>query len=212
MKKEKKVKIFLAVLVMICLVQGAIIYFLVRPDRNTIKNMDDFTNLIHKKFNRDQKSQWDSFDKYFNDDFFSREQNPFDELEKFHKRMEDMMGKSLNDSFSKSWDSWLQDRFSPTKDQMDMKTEESKDEYTITISVPDLHDNKLVIDIDENGISIKGDFKQLFEKKDSDGRVISKQEKRKSIEKRFPIPHDADYEKADVKQLENEIIIKLPKK
>ena len=74
--------------------------------------------IEYKKFNKDQKSQWDSFDRFFDDDFFNRERDPFEALEKFHKRMDKMMGKSLNDSFSQSWDSWLQDRFSVGSDQI----------------------------------------------------------------------------------------------
>ena len=211
-KQKNRIKTLVVVLVMICLVQGGIIYYLVHPGRKITDSIDDFSNRLHKKFGRNQKSQWDSFDRFFDDDFFKREQNPFNELEKFHKRMEKMMGKSLNDSFNQSWDSWLQDRFSTGSDQMDMKTEERKNEYIITINVRNLKDNKLIIDIDENGIEVKGDFTQALEKKDSSGRIISKQEKRQSITRKFPIPGDADYKKADIKHQDDEIIIKLPKK
>ena len=101
-------------------------------------------------------------------------------------------------SFNRSWDSWFESRFSGSPGQMDIETKEKENSYLVILKIPNLKDNKLDIKIDENGISVNGDLTQIIEQKDADGNIISRRESRQSIARKFPIPGDADHEKANI--------------
>jgi HSP20 family molecular chaperone IbpA len=210
-KSKHKIKALVIFLAVLCLVQGSIIYYLLRPEPTTSNNIEDFSSYIHKRFKQNNKKNWDSFDRFFDDDFFNRQSDPFDAMERFHKRMEEMMEGKLREPFNRSWESWFENRFSDNTDEIKIETEEKRDAYIITINTQNLKDNVLNINIDKDGISIKGDFTKIIEKKDSDGTILSRQERRQSITRKFPLPKDANYQKANIEHKTTEIIITLPK-
>jgi HSP20 family molecular chaperone IbpA len=125
--------------------------------------------------------------------------------------MEEMMDQTLREPFNRSWESWFDSRFSDNGGNIEIETQEKREAYIITLKTKDLKDNQLDINIDQDGISIKGDFTKVVEKKDSHGNILSRQERRQSIARKFPIPEDADYQKANIEHNQNEIIITLPK-
>ena len=121
------------------------------------------------------------------------------------------MGRQHRDIFRDSWNSWFGDRFFGGSDDVEFDQKEKRDSYVITLSIPNLKKNRLDIKIERDGISISGEFSQVAEKKDADGNIISRKEVHRTISKHFPIPGDADYEKAEVKNEKDKIIITLPK-
>jgi HSP20 family molecular chaperone IbpA len=123
-----------------------------------------------------------------------------------------MMSRQDGETFRHSWDSWFGNRFLGGSDDIEFQQQEKRDSYEITLRIPNLKENKLDVKIEKDGISVSGDFSQTAEKKGADGNIISKSEVHRSISKNYPIPPDANYEKASVENKEDKIIITLPKK
>lgn len=212
--KEKNhygAKLSLLLLVIICLVQGTVIYYLTRNTSDKFNNIEDFSSFIHNQFKKDNKQLWDNLDNYFDRDFFQKHPEPFAAMEKFHQDLEKMMDKNFKNPFSYSWDSWIANRFSGLDDTIDMTSQETKDSYIITLTMPDSKDNKLDINIDENGISLQGEVSKTVEKKDSKGNIVVRNEMRQSLSQQFSIPADADYKTAEIKNHSNKIVIKMQK-
>ncbi len=188
-------------------------FYLLKPEQSVFKNADDFSSFFHKKFNAENKNQWDRFDSFFNDDFFQNQNDPFGAMDIFHRNIEEIMKKSLRPSFRQSWDSWFDDRFFHYDDKIHMQISETQDSYIIEFTMPaGLQDNELNVDITKENISIDGNFTKIIEKKDADGKIIARNESRESISQKFPIPENADFEKASIDQKEDRIIISLPKR
>ena len=213
-KKKYKIVVLLAVfLVVVCLAEGFIIYK--QHAKGSAKDSDNtfetFSSSLRNKFKKDQKERRNDLDQFFDDDFFSRQTDPFSEMERMQKQLDEMMGRQSRGMFNDSWNSWFGDRFFGGADDVEFNQKEKKDSYIITLRIPNLKKNKLDIKIDEDGIGISGEFSQIAEKKDVDGNIISKREVHRTISKKFPIPSDADHQKAEVKNKKDKIIITLPK-
>ena len=133
-------------------------------------------------------------------------------MERMQEQLNKMMGRQNKGIFNDSWNSWFGDRFFGGSDAVEFDQKEKGDFYIINLRIPNLKENKLDIKIEEDGISISGEFSQIAEKKDADGNIISKREVHRTISKKFPIPGDADHEKAEVKNKKDKIIITLPKR
>ena len=217
MESNIKFKIILSlviVLAAVCTAEGVIIYK--QYKKNIHKNFEDtfesFSSNMLDKFKRERKERDDMFDHFFDDDFFSRQADPFAEMERMQKQLDKMIGSQSRGIFNDSWNSWFGDRFFGGADDVEFNQKEKNDSYIITLRIPNLKKNKLDIKIDENGVSISGEFSQMAEKKDADGNIISKREVHRTISKNFPISGDADHEKAEVKNNKDKIIITLPKR
>ena len=212
-KKYKIVVLFVVFLVVVCLAEGFIIYKQYAKDsaKDSDNTFETFSSSLRDKFKKDQKERRDEFDRFFDDDFFSKQTDPFAEMERMQKQLDKMMGRQSRGIFNDSWDSWFGDRFFGGSDDVEFNQKENKDAYIITLRIPNLKKNKLDIKIEKDGISISGDFSQIAEKKDADGKIISKREVHRTISKKFPIPSDADHQKAEVKNKKDKIIITLPK-
>lgn len=217
MEKNKKYKIAVLLMVLLavaCVVEGIFIYtqYVKNDSKHANDTFESFSLNMLDKFKRERKERDDMFDRFFDDDFFSKQSDPFAEMQRLQRQLDDMMGKNHRGTFRDSWDSWFGDRFFGGSEEIEFDQKENKNSYIITLRIPNLKENKLDIKIDQDGISISGDFSQIAEKKDADGNVISKREVHRTISKKFTIPGDADHEKAKVKNKKDKIIITLPKK
>jgi HSP20 family molecular chaperone IbpA len=216
MARPKKHYVLLAVIIVllaVCLVQAVIIFRNVErgPISGDFRNGESFSHFLTEKLKKERDDQWDLLDRFFGDEFFAKQNDPFTEMDEFHQRMNRMMKKSLRPSFDYSWDGWFNNRFLGGNGDVEIRTEEKKDSYLITLDIPNLEDNELNITINEDGIAIEGELTQIAERKDARGNVIGRQEVHRSISKRFPIPHDADHEGAEIDNEGDRIKISLPK-
>jgi len=216
MKQNKKSTILTVLVVFlaaVCVVEGIIIYKQDKKDspKQSVETFESFSSNMLDKLKREQKEQDDMFDRFFDDDFFSRQPDPFAEMQRLQKQLDEMMGRNHRGIFRDSWNSWFGERFFGGSDGVVFDQKEKNDSYIITLRIPNLEENKLDIKIEQDGISISGEFSQTAEKKDPDGNVLSKREVNRTISKKFPIPDDADYEKAHVDNKKDKIIIVLPK-
>ncbi len=217
MEQKRKFKIIISLVIILavfCVVEGFVIYKQHRNNSETDINdtFETFSSSLLDKFKKERKERDDMLDRFFDDDFFSRQADPFSEMERMQKQLDKMMGRQNRGIFNDSWDSWFGDRFFGGSDDVEFDQKEKRNAYIITLRIPNLKENKLDIKIEEDGIGISGEFSQIAERKDSDGNVISKREVYRSISKNFPIPGDADHAKAEVKNKKDKIIITLPKR
>jgi HSP20 family molecular chaperone IbpA len=171
------------VLVAVSAAEGIFIYRHTAQPSNTIdeNNFDSFSSQLEDLLKRDRHSTWDMFDRFFNDDFFSKNKAPFSEMEQLRKRMNDMMEKEMQGTFDHSWNTWFDDHFLSDNSGVKMQTTDKGNAYIIKLKIPNLKDNHLNIKIDEKGILVDGECTQLAEKKDDKGNVISKQEIHRSM-------------------------------
>ena len=210
-KKHYWFQVVIALLVIACVGETTYIYRVTRKQQAQFTNPDEFSSFIHNQFQNDNKRLWANFDNFFNDDFFRNHSDPFTAMEKVQQRMGNMMEASLKDPFHHSWNSWIDNRFAGVDDAINTTSKEPKNAYIITLTTPDLKSNQLNINVDENGISVKGDVSKVVEKKDSKGSVISQNKMEESISEQFPIPPDANYKTAQIDTHNNKIVITLPK-
>ena len=210
-KKHYWFQVVIALLIIACVGETAYIYRITHKKPDQFTNPDAFTSFINNQFQQDNKRLWANFDNYFNDDFFQKNSDPFSAMEKVYQRVENMIDPSFKDPFRQSWDSWIDRRFQGADDKIRTASRETKDAYIITLTAPDFKNNQLNINVDENGISIKGDISKMVENKDSKGSIISRNKTEESISEKFPIPADANYKTAHIENHNNKIVITLPK-
>ena len=191
---------------------GKLTKILTQNKPHTFNNIQDFSSFIHNQFNQDNNQLWNNFDNYFDKDFFQKQPEPFVAMEKFHQGLEEMMEDNFKNPFNHSWDSWIADRFSGLKDTVNITSQGTKDSYIFTLTVPNLKENQLSVNIDENGISLQGEISKLVEKKDSKGNIVVRNEMKQLIAQKFSIPADADYKTAEIKNQNDKIIITVQKK
>ena len=213
--KSKIIGMAVIFLIVVCCVQGWIIYrnsHQLSLDPDIFQNEDHFSTFLDEQFQTDKNKKWNLFDRYFNDDFFSNRSDPFEEMARMHKQLDEMMSGHSGNVFSDTWDDWFDDRFFGGSSEIDINTKEEKDAYVITINIPNLKENKINIHLEKDGISIDGDFSQTIEKRDDDGNIINKHEIFKNISRTIPVPDGVDIDKAVVDRNGNNILIRLPKK
>ncbi len=200
-------------LLVVCAVEGFFIYRHGNEKFNVSNemNFDSFSSQLRNQMQNNRKDNWELFDRFFDDNFFSSQKDPFHEMERLHKRMNEMMEKEMKGALDHSWESWFGDRFLGKSSDMEMQTTEKGNDYIIKLKIPNLKDNRFNIKIDKDGLSVDGDYTQTAEKKDSQGNVVSKEEVHRSLSRKFSLPPDADYERAKVDNQTDEIIITLPK-
>jgi len=112
------------------------------------------------------------------------------------------------DAFSQS----LLDEYKQNKsDAISIQTEEEEDRVVINVNVPNLRENNLNVTVDTSGVHIEAEVEQVVEKKDSEGNIISSSKVHRKRNQTFPLPHNTDYEKAQMEYKENKVIITIPK-
>ena len=181
------------------------------------KNFDAFFHNLDQQFQAERRQSFQLLDNFFNDDFFNNTEEPFQAMEKIHREMLNRMGKNLKGTFDNSWDAWFKDRFSdtgllPGDALLNERTEETKNAYIYHFTTPNLNGRKLNVQIDEQGITIQGDYIRQAGKTNDKDKVIARQELHSSIYERFPIPEGVDLDKAKIDNKDNEITVRLPKK
>jgi len=171
--------------------------------------VDSLFEKLKNKFDRDSESSGDIFDRYFNDDFFSRHSDPFKEMEEWHSKIMKRFDSYNKHIFGRSWDDWYSGKFG-TED-IEVKTKESDDKITMEINIPGLKNNSINIDINENRIKIDCDIKEIHERKDDEDMKYFKSSSHRHFSRILPLPENADADKADIKTKKNKVIIIFPK-
>lgn len=141
------------------------------------------------------------FDQFFNDDFFGRSRDPFEEMRRMRERMakefkEPSEGESL-------FDSWYGKRFGGAAAEI-TKREDDKFVY-YDVSVKGLEANKLNAKVENGQIEISGEINQKTED------LGQRSEMRSSFHRSFPAPPNVDPNKVQMEQQKEKLVLKFPK-
>ncbi len=214
-KKYRQLIVLIVVLILVCVVQGFFLlkdsdfsFFWWKEKDNTVEAL---SQSLLDEYKNNQQDHWGRFDQFFDDDFFKHRSDPFQAMEDMQRRMREMMEKDFQKPFSNSWDSWFNNRFHKDSNDLTIQTEEEKENYVITINIPNLKENNLNVSIDESGVHIEAEVEQVVEKKDSGGNIISSSTVHRRLNQIYPIPHDAEYEKAKMEYEKDKVFITIPK-
>jgi len=218
MKSDNKKRtwiIIVSVLSVVCLVQSVIIFsplFKKSPAGNILQDFDAYSSHLNQKYKDQAQDNFELFDRFFNDDFFSKNTDPFKEMERLSRELQHRMSGSNQNRFKNYWDEWIGKRFSKDKQNIFIKTKEKNDAYIVTIEVPNLEENSLDIDINEDVISVDGTFYKKIERKDDNGNIIGTHEIKQIFSKKIPVPGSINAADAKIQNKEERIIITLPKR
>lgn len=153
------------------LVLGAGAGYLIAQNTKHKDNTSNYIDeIIKKHIEQTQKMEQEIFDSMFDDNFFSRDYNPFAEIEKFRKRMEKILGNSTaGDIFNDSLSKWLKERIADSDfsdESLTVKTQENDEFYTVEIENKDPSNSALYIDVKSDYIKITKEKKSKDEKED----------------------------------------------
>ena len=166
-------------------------------------NIDSTLNELKKNFtNRDKV-----FDDFFNDDFFKNHLDPFEEMNRMRKHMQDSLD-SFNKGFENSFEGWFSNRFGGGSAQ-DFQTREDEDFIYYDIEVEGLNGQDVNVKIENKNVTVAGNIQKTEEKEDQGFK--RKESYSSSFQRRFPVPGDVDSDNAQVDVKKERIIIKFPK-
>jgi HSP20 family molecular chaperone IbpA len=142
------------------------------------------------------------FDQFYNDDFFSRSHDPFEQMRQMRKRM--MKDFDPSNSGSGIFDSWYRDRFGGG-DAGDIKKREDKNFIYYDIAIKGVDKRNFNFKIADGQISISGQVENKSEE-NGNGTYFSS-----SFHRSFPVPPDVDAKKVQVEQDKDLVTLKFPK-
>jgi len=158
-----------------------------------IKNHIEEQKAIEKEF----------FDSLFNDKFFSREYDPFKEIENFRERMNKIMGN--NKIFSDSFDLWSKSRLSD--EEIKIKSYEKENDYIMEIDLSNLKDKNISVDVKKDYVKIYHNSRNI--KEENKDRNIYKHYSTTTIEKYISLPQKARGKEHTIEKQGDKIIIKF---
>lgn len=141
------------------------------------------------------------FDQFFNDDFFGRSRDPFEDMrrmrEKMMRQFEPKEGSGL-------FDSWFQKKFGGG-DAGNIKQREDDHFVYYDISIEGLKHEEVNVKVENGQLSISGQVEKKTQEGDS-GTFLSS-----SFHRSFPVPPSVDTNKVQMEQKDGKIIVKFPK-
>jgi HSP20 family molecular chaperone IbpA len=142
------------------------------------------------------------FDQFYNDDFFSQANDPFEDMRKMRNQMllQFDQPKQGGDLF----DSWYQKKFGGGNAGEIKKREDDQFIY-YEVTIRDVEKEKLKVKVENGQISISG---QIESKSEDDGNVSYSSS---SFHRSFPAPTGVDVERFKMEQNQDRLIIKFPK-
>lgn len=150
------------------------------------------------------------FDTLFADDF-SAQREPFDEMKKMRKQMEEQM-KSFEDKshvMSNPFDSWFSDKFGGgTIDDISKREDENFVYYDV--KVDDVNSTSINTKVEKGYITIGGTTEK---KSNADGKGSGSSQSvfKSSFNRTFPLPENVDEKKLQMLTDKNVITLKFPK-
>ena len=162
--------------------------------------------MIKKEIEERRKIEKEFFDSFFNDKFFSREYDPFEEIEEFKKRMESIAGKN-NLYFSEPFNEWLEMK---TGDG-DIKIErrDAPGEYTLAIDISNLRNKNLSVEVKNDYVKISYDSKKTGEEDRQNIKYRTYSAIR--MEKYISLPESVRGKEHSIEKEKDKIIIKFKK-
>jgi HSP20 family molecular chaperone IbpA len=144
------------------------------------------------------------FDDFFNEDFFGRSRDPFEEMRRMQKQLLNQFDQP--DQFQGSFDEWYKGRFGGG-DFAEIKQREDDQFVYYDIDLNGKTPKELKVDVKDGQISINGKFESEVDGKDSSSHYFSS-----SFHRSFPAPSHVDTQNFKMNQEENKIVLKFSKR
>ncbi len=142
------------------------------------------------------------FDQFYDDDFFGRTHDPFEQMRKMRKHM--MKDFDNLDQGGGMFDSWYRRRFGGG-DAGEVTKREDKDFIYYDIAIKDLNKEKLNVKVENGQITISGQAEKKSEE-NGNGSYFSS-----SFHRSFPAPPDVDANKVQMEPSKDKLTLKFPK-
>jgi HSP20 family molecular chaperone IbpA len=136
----------------------------------------------------------DFFDDIFDDEFFRDNRSPFKQIEKMKERMNKLFKNSFEDFSSNNiFDVWYKNKFGGKVG--DIKQFEDKTSIYYKVHLPQIDKKNVKIDVRNGMVNISAKSEKVIEEKKKG--VSSKSSFKQTLERRFPVPSNANQEKVD---------------
>ncbi len=164
---------------------------------------------LREDFQNNSKKRDDIFDNFFNDNFFSQEDNPFKRLQEMQERLSKSFRGNNSNPFAPGWNSWYGNKFET--DDMEITTRDKKDKIVMTFKIPGLKNNTMNLDINEKRIKLGCDIEEQIEEKDQDGNTLYQSKSHRHMSKILPVPDNVYTDNPKVETKDDELIITFQK-
>ncbi|MGC9070862.1 MAG: hypothetical protein ACP5IO_06095 [Elusimicrobiales bacterium] len=193
---------------------GIIASFLVAHEKD--KKYDDvyyWDRLLKRHIEETKKMEKEIFDSIFNDKFFSKDYDPFMEIENFRKRMKKMLEAVDYDIFSNSFNRWFDERIiNPNSHLTDIKLMTSENDEIYTVEIENTEPKNLNISIDIKPDHIKITSQRMVENEKEQKNIKSYQSSYFKYIRYFSLPPHIRGKDYSIENSPNKIIIKFKKK
>lgn len=149
------------------------------------------------------------FDSLFDDNFFNQN-DPFEEMKRMRKQMEERMEEFGNSrrSMSNPFDSWFSDKFGGGTIN-DISKREDGDFVYYDIQVDDVNATSINTKIENGYITITGSLEKKSQSLDNDDSAQSVF--KSTFNRTFPLPEHVDQNKMQMIPQNGKIVLKFPK-
>lgn len=127
-------------------------------------------------------------------------------IQRIKNEIDDLFSRVFNDSFL-STPSFSTDSFVPK-----CNIEEKRKHYLVEVEIPGVDPNDVIIELDGNVLTIKGERKRKIETEDEENKVHVIEQSYGSFHRSFTLPDNVDADAIDAKNKNGILTIKLPKK
>lgn len=149
-----------------------------------------------------------TFDRVFDDDFFSSSGDPFSQMKKMRKNMLKRFESFEDDSGSGLFDSWFKKRFGGGQPG-DIQTREDDKFVYYDVFVKGLSKEKVDIRVEDGQITVSGTVRN--ESNDESEGTASSFFSSSTFHRSFPVPPNVDSGKVQMEQQGDKIVVKFPK-
>jgi hypothetical protein len=163
------------------------------------EDLDRWERRLHDEIARTGRLGDKDFDALFGDDFFRRRFDPFAEVDRVSRKLEDGLEASERGLFSSSFHDW----FSKRMDLAGITTRiaDQGQNVLVTFGIPGLDEDSVKFDVNANRIRFRYDARKDVKK---GGKDVETSE---DVEKILPLPRGADPNGFEVRKGKDEITL-----
>ena len=163
------------------------------------QDFDRWERHVRDEIARTGKLADHDFDTLFGDDFFRRRFEPFSEIDRIGRRLEDGLDTSERALFDTSFHGWLSKRIDLAG--ITTKVADQGKDVAVKFGIPGLDENSVKFDVNANRIRMQYEARKDVKKAGSD------METSESVEKILPLPAGADPNGFEVRKGKDEITL-----
>lgn len=204
-KPDTKTLIAIAVACLAGVLGTLLMHSLISDERpaqlSSVLATDATDSMIDKEF----------YDKFFDDDFFKRSRDPFQEMERMNKRLRErfyqipeMKAPFSGSLFDRSFDEWFSSQFGDGT-AGSVRQEEDEDYIYYHLELGDSTVNEANLTVEDDYVEIYARIEQKSDNSNSLSSSVSE------ARQRFPVPAGVDPASATVTNEENRITIRFSK-